>query len=89
MKPWAATLRCLAVPSELPGYWFGALRYPVAKFMIAIGIAEAVYATGVIVAGDKCSRRSRRAVLLVLLTVGAGYVLRRYRKRRRHRIEAT
>jgi hypothetical protein len=59
MKLWAAAPLCLAVPSELPGYLFGALRYPVAKFMIAIGIAEAVYATGVIVAGDRCSRRSR------------------------------
>ena len=49
MKLWAATLLCLAVPSEIPGYLFGARRYSFAKFIFAIGIAEAVYAFGVIV----------------------------------------
>jgi uncharacterized membrane protein YdjX (TVP38/TMEM64 family) len=56
MKLWAATILCLAVPSELPGYVFGALRYPFAKFIAAIGIAEAVYAFGVIVAGDSLTQ---------------------------------
>ena len=86
MKLWAAILLCLAVPSELPGYVFGALRYPLLKFMIAAGSAEAVYAIGVVIAGESLTE-AKPAVLvatgvaLALILVTAGYVLRRYRRR--------
>src|SRR5688572_10804588 len=36
MKFWAAVLFCIAVPSEIPGYLFGGLRYPFMKFLGAI-----------------------------------------------------
>jgi uncharacterized membrane protein YdjX (TVP38/TMEM64 family) len=86
MKLWAAMLLCLAVPSELPGYVFGALRYPLLKFMIAAGSAEAVYAIGVVLAGEglveaKPTVLVTTGVALVLVAVAAGYLLRRYRKR--------
>jgi len=85
MKLWAATLLCLAVPSEIPGYLFGALRYSFAKFILAIGIAEAVYAFGVIVVGESLMDAKPvvllvTGVLLVLVAAGAGYILRRHRK---------
>ncbi|MGZ8203315.1 MAG: hypothetical protein ACXWUB_08695 [Burkholderiales bacterium] len=44
MKFWAVLLFSLAVPSELPGYLFGAMRYPFLVFVAAIGAAEALYA---------------------------------------------
>ena len=88
MKLWAAILLCLAVPSELPGYLFGALRYPFVKFLIAIGIAEAVYASDSWSRARVSSRRSRAmlvatGVALVLVAVGAGYMLRSVVSRKR------
>jgi uncharacterized membrane protein YdjX (TVP38/TMEM64 family) len=86
MKLWAATLVCLAVPSELPGYLFGALRYPLVKFLVAIGVAEAVYATGVVLAGDSLVEAKPTVLVatglgMVTVAVVASYVLRRQRKR--------
>jgi uncharacterized membrane protein YdjX (TVP38/TMEM64 family) len=52
MKFWAAVLFCIAVPSEIPGYLFGGLRYPFLKFLGAIAIAEAIYAFGIVIAGQ-------------------------------------
>ena len=36
MKLWAALLFCIAVPSEIPGYLFGGMRYSLPKFLVAI-----------------------------------------------------
>jgi uncharacterized membrane protein YdjX (TVP38/TMEM64 family) len=52
MKFWTAFLFCIAVPSEVPGYLFGGLRYPFLKFLGAIAIAEAIYAFGIVIAGQ-------------------------------------
>ncbi len=52
MKFWATVLFCLAVPSEIPGYVFGGLRYPFVKFLGAIAIAESIYAFGIVIAGQ-------------------------------------
>ena len=52
MKFWSAVLFCIAVPSEIPGYLFGGLRYPFLKFLGAIAIAEAIYAVGIVIAGE-------------------------------------
>lgn len=43
---WMILLFCLAVPSEIPGFILGAMRYDFAKFVLAVIIAEAVYALG-------------------------------------------
>jgi uncharacterized membrane protein YdjX (TVP38/TMEM64 family) len=52
MKFWTAVLFCIAVPSEIPGYIFGGLRYPFLKFLGAIAIAESIYAFGIVIAGQ-------------------------------------
>jgi uncharacterized membrane protein YdjX (TVP38/TMEM64 family) len=52
MKFWAVVLFCVAIPSEIPGYLFGSMRYPFPKFLLAIAIAEAGYALGAVVAGE-------------------------------------
>lgn len=52
MKFWTAILFCMAVPSEIPGYLLGGLRYPFLKFVGAIAIAEAIYAFGITIAGQ-------------------------------------
>lgn len=52
MKFWAVLLFCFAVPSEIPGYLFGGLPYPFLKFLGAIAIVEAIYAFGIVIAGE-------------------------------------
>lgn len=52
MKFWTTVLFCIAVPSEIPGYVLGGLRYPFLKFLGAIAIAESIYAFGIVMAGQ-------------------------------------
>ena len=65
MKVWAATLLCLAVPSEIPGYLFGALHYPFWKFLVAISIAEAIYAIAIVIAGESLTEAKPATMLLL------------------------
>lgn len=87
MQFWAVLVFCLAVPSEIPGYLFGGMKYPFFKFLGAIGIAEAVYALGVIIAGDKLLSAELGPLLLALaamaaVAITAGFALRRLRKQK-------
>lgn len=43
---WMILLFCLAVPSEIPGFILGAMRYDFARFISAVIIAETAYALG-------------------------------------------
>jgi uncharacterized membrane protein YdjX (TVP38/TMEM64 family) len=47
-KFWMILLFCLAVPSEIPGFVLGAMRYDFAKFVSAVIIAETAYAVGAV-----------------------------------------
>jgi uncharacterized membrane protein YdjX (TVP38/TMEM64 family) len=72
----------LALPSELPGYLLGVVRYPFAKYLAALALAELPYAVVTIYLGD--SLIERRMYRLVLVAVGVAafsgwtlYLLRR------------
>ena len=87
MKFWAVLLFCIAVPSEVPGYLFGGVRYPFLKFLTAIAIAEAIYAFGLVVAGENLLAAKPFALLvtvgiLIVIALGAGVVLRALKKRK-------
>lgn len=87
MKFWAVLLFCIAVPSEIPGYLFGGMRYSLPKFLVAIGIAEAIYAVALIAAGESLLNAEPLpliaiAGMLVVVAIGAGLLFRRFRKRR-------
>ncbi len=87
MKFWAVLLFCFAVPSEIPGYVFGGLHYPFLKFISAMAIAEAVYALGVVIAGESLLAAEPLPLLatvgiLSLILVGASLALRKLKKRR-------
>lgn len=87
MKFWAVLLVCVAIPSEIPGYLFGSMRYPFPKFLLAIAIAESGYALGVVIAGesllvDKPLPFLVAIGLLVVVAVAAGLLLRGVKKRR-------
>lgn len=87
MKFWAVLLFCFAVPSEIPGYVFGGLHYPLMKFISAMAIAEAVYALGVVIAGESLLAAQPLPLLatvgiLILILVLATLALRRLKKRK-------
>ena len=87
MKFWAVLLFCMAVPSEVPGYLFGGVHYPFLKFLAAIAIAEAIYAFGVIVAGESLVAAKPFPLLatvgiLIVIAVGASLLLRALKKRK-------
>jgi uncharacterized membrane protein YdjX (TVP38/TMEM64 family) len=84
----AVLLFCFALPSELPGYLFGALHFSFWRFLAAMSISEAAYALGVILAGESLVE-ARPLTLgitlggLVIMALGAGWLLRRRTKRRK------
>ncbi|MBI4501101.1 MAG: VTT domain-containing protein [Gemmatimonadetes bacterium] len=45
-----------ALPSEIPGYVLGLIRYPALKYFAVLGIAELPYAIGSVVLGDQFLR---------------------------------
>jgi uncharacterized membrane protein YdjX (TVP38/TMEM64 family) len=61
----------LALPSEIPGYVLGLVRYPLARYLLALAIAELPYAIGVTLAGESFLERR----LVPLLGLGAGAAL--------------
>lgn len=87
MRFWAVLVFCLAVPSEIPGYVFGGLQYPFWKFISAMAIAEAVYALGVVIAGESLLAANPLTLfatiaVMVFILVGATLALRRLKKRK-------
>lgn len=90
MKFWLVLMFCLAVPSEIPGYVFGSAHYPFWKFILAIALAEGVFAAGLVLAGE--SLVTARPVTLVVIiaallviVASAGYLFRVLRKRKASR----
>jgi uncharacterized membrane protein YdjX (TVP38/TMEM64 family) len=87
MKFWAAVLFCIAVPSEIPGYVLGGLRYPFLKFLGAIALAESIYAFGIVIAGQSLVAArplpliSMIAVLIIIL-ISARLLLRKIKRRK-------
>jgi uncharacterized membrane protein YdjX (TVP38/TMEM64 family) len=87
MKFWAALLFCIAVPSEVPGVLFGGVRYPFLKFLGAMAIAEAIYAFGLVIAGEKLVAAKPLPLIatvgiLIVIGLGAGLMLRALKKRK-------
>ena len=87
MKFWAVLLFCLAVPSEIPGYLFGGLHYPFLKFLSAIAIVEAIYALGIVIAGENLVAAKpfsflTTVAILIVIAVVARVLLRRLKKRK-------
>jgi uncharacterized membrane protein YdjX (TVP38/TMEM64 family) len=87
MKFWAVLLFCFAVPSEVPGYLFGGLHYPFWKFLAAIAIVEAIYAFGIVIAGenlvaDKPFSLLAVVAILIIIGIAARSLLSKLKKRK-------
>lgn len=48
---WLVTLLQLALPSEIPGYVLGLVRYPFSRYVLALGLAELPYTFGTVYLG--------------------------------------
>jgi len=48
---WMIVLLQLALPSEIPGYLLGLLRYPLTRYVIAVALAELPYAVATVYLG--------------------------------------
>jgi uncharacterized membrane protein YdjX (TVP38/TMEM64 family) len=72
----------LALPSEIPGYVLGLVRYSLPKYLLVLGIVELLYALAVVRLGAGFVERSAGIVLttgaaVVLLSVAAFALLRK------------
>jgi uncharacterized membrane protein YdjX (TVP38/TMEM64 family) len=63
----------LAMPSELPGYLLGLVRYRFLKYIAALGIGELPYALGTVYLGE--SFVERRTTVLLALGVGGALAI--------------
>ena len=87
MKFWAVLLFCFAVPSEVPGYVFGGLHYPFWRFFAAIALVEAIYAFGIVIAGENLIAGRPLSVLatvaiLIVIGIAARLLLSTLKKRK-------
>jgi uncharacterized membrane protein YdjX (TVP38/TMEM64 family) len=72
----------LALPSEIPGYVLGLVRYNLPKYLLALGLVELLYAVAAVQLGASFVERQAGMVLVTgiavaLLSVAAFYLLRR------------
>jgi uncharacterized membrane protein YdjX (TVP38/TMEM64 family) len=78
-----------ALPSEIPGYLLGVVRYPFARYLAALGIVELTYGVATIYLGVGVVERRAAPIItaaaaLVLATAWAAYLLgRRFARERR------
>ena len=73
-----------AVPSEIPGYVLGILRYPFALFLIALAISELPYVIGVVFLGESFLQGEGTVfIVLGILVIMVGALLVRVRVQRR------
>lgn len=63
----------LALPSEVPGYLLGLVRYPFWRYLLALGLAELPYAVGTVYLGASFLDR-QVAMLLALGAAGAVFM---------------
>jgi uncharacterized membrane protein YdjX (TVP38/TMEM64 family) len=79
----------LSVPSELPGYVMGLLRYPFKRFLAVLAIAEIPFAVLTIYAGESFLQRNVPMLLLLGVLAVAVIVLLRKIEARWERTAAT
>lgn len=85
---WMVLLFCLAVPSEIPGYVFGTLRYPFGRFMIAIALSEALYAAAALLVARNLLRQEIWTTggivfsIFVLAGIASFFLIRQHQKNR-------
>ena len=72
----------LALPSEIPGYFLGLVRYSFPRYLLALALVELLYAVAMVYLGAGFVERRTDVILVTgaavaLLSVAASYALRR------------
>jgi uncharacterized membrane protein YdjX (TVP38/TMEM64 family) len=62
----------LALPSEIPGYLLGLVRYPLPRYLVALALAELPYAFATVLLGASFLERRSWVLLAVGLVLVAG-----------------
>jgi uncharacterized membrane protein YdjX (TVP38/TMEM64 family) len=73
----------LALPSEIPGYLLGLVRYPLRRYLAALALAELPYALATVLLGASFLERRSWALLAVGLVLVAGSLFAFQKLRRR------
>jgi uncharacterized membrane protein YdjX (TVP38/TMEM64 family) len=76
----------IALPSEIPGYVLGTVKYSFPRYLLALAVAELPYAIGAVYLGDSCVQGN----YALLLAIGIAGVLLSFvtmRALHRHRFE--
>lgn len=77
----------LALPSEIPGYVLGIVRYPMAKYLVALTLVEIPYAAATVWLGQEFLQREILPLVAVLVAgalVGVAAVTQLRRRLERH-----
>jgi uncharacterized membrane protein YdjX (TVP38/TMEM64 family) len=79
---WLITLLQLALPSEIPGYVLGLVRYPITRYALALGLAEMPYTVATVYLGrsfveGRGGLISLIGTLIALSSLAAFYTLHR------------
>lgn len=64
---WVILLFCLAVPSEIPGYVLGTMRYSFRRFITAMFIAEGIYGIGILLIAQNILNQSLASIASLIL----------------------
>lgn len=79
---WLITLLQLALPSEIPGYVLGLVRYPYSRYVVALGLAELPYTIATVYLGASFVQGRAGLILITgaliaLFSLVTFYALRR------------
>jgi uncharacterized membrane protein YdjX (TVP38/TMEM64 family) len=78
----------LALPSEIPGYLLGLVRYPLFRYLAALALAELPYAMATVLLGASFLERRSWLLLVTGLVLVAGSLIAFRKLRRRLKAEA-
>jgi uncharacterized membrane protein YdjX (TVP38/TMEM64 family) len=79
---WLITLLQLALPSELPGYVLGLVRYPIARYLIALAVAELPFTVATVYLGNSFVEGRSGLILAIGASIAFGSVCAAYALRR-------
>lgn len=71
---WLITLLQLALPSEIPGYVLGLVRYPLGRYLIALAVAELPFTVATVYLGNNFVAGRSGPILAIGASIALGSV---------------
>ncbi|HKS54846.1 MAG TPA: VTT domain-containing protein [Steroidobacteraceae bacterium] len=79
---WMITLLQLALPSEIPGYVMGLVRYPISRYLLALAVAELPFTVATVYLGDSFVAGRGGLILAIGALLALGSICAVYAVRR-------